>query len=257
MLKSEAQYAKPLVPRNKYLLGLALVAVALGLLQATGLVDLPFGAWFSTLSGSIVSASSLRDFMSTYGYTSLLLLMVLESASLPVPSEVVLPFAGYLVYLGVMNFWLAVAVSTVAGIAGALLDYYLAIRLGRPFVSGLLNAIGLHSGALDRAERWFDRSGQWTVFAARFIPGLRTAISLPAGLFRMRLRPFVGMTLAGCFLWNVVLVYGGFVAGQALGGGFGASSTIVNALSGIVAATSGAYIMYYAYGRLRRAPGPA
>lgn len=237
----------PLVPRSRYLAVVAFVLLVLGVLQVAHLVEVPFGAWFSSVSGSLLPSSSLGDFMAKYGYASLFALMALESASLPVPSEVVLPFAGYLVQQGVMNFWAAVLVSTAASLTGALVDYYLAAWLGRPFVVRLLKVFRLERSALDRAEGWFQRSGQWTVFAARFVPGLRTVISLPAGLFEMRLGPFVVMTVAGCFAWSVVLVYAGVLAGAAWSGAFASSSAVVDALSAIVAATSAAYVVYFAY----------
>ena len=241
-----------IVPRSKYLLAFAIVIFAIAFVEAIGAVELPFGAWFSRLSGSVFSGSTLGDFMSKYGYVSLFALMALESASLPVPSEIVLPFAGYLVSIGLMNFWLAVLVSTAASITGALVDYYLALWLGRPFVVGILRVFRLHRGALDRAEGWFQRSGEWTVFAARFVPGLRTIISLPAGLFEMPIRPFVLMTVTGCFAWSVVLLYAGLLAGQASPSlnAFNSPATI-DALSAIIAATAAAYVVYYALPRLR------
>ncbi|MDE1852180.1 MAG: DedA family protein [Thaumarchaeota archaeon] len=239
-----------LVPRNKYLLALTVATLIVGLLQATDVIELPFGTWFSPLSGSILSSSALNGFMSTWGYLALFALMALESASLPVPSEVVLPLAGYFVYAGVMNFWVAVAVSTAASLTGALVDYYLAIWLGRPFVVQVLRLFRLHKGALDRAEAWFERSGQWTVFAARFVPGLRTVISLPAGLFRLSLSRFVVMTVAGCFAWSVILIYAGLLAGssQQAVTAFTSSSLLIDYLSGLVAAVSAAYVVYYALG---------
>jgi membrane protein DedA with SNARE-associated domain len=244
-----------LVPRNRYLLVVAIAIFALGTLEAVDVIELPFDAWFSVLTGSIFSSSTLGGFMQNYGYVSLFALMALESASVPVPSEIVLPFAGYLVYLGLMNFWIAVLVSLVASLTGALVDYYLARWLGRPFVLGLLKVFRLQKSALDRAEGWFQRSGEWTVFAARFVPGLRTVISLPAGLFEMELRPFVIMTAAGCFLWSVVLVYAGVLAGTAYSSAIN-SSAAVDGISGILAATAAAYIAYYAYPFLKR-PGAA
>ena len=242
----------PLIPRNKYLLAVAVVIFAVGFPEAIGAVELPFGAWFSHLSGSVFSSSSLGSFMQNYGYASLFALMALESASLPVPSEVVLPFAGYLVSIGLMNFWIAVAVSTAASLTGALVDYYLAIWLGRPFVVGLLKAVRLHKAVLDRAERWFQRSGQWTVFVARFIPGLRTIISLPAGLFEMSITTFVLMTVAGCFAWSVILVYAGLVAGTAIASTNAFNSSLaIDGISGTVAAMAAGYVAYYAYPRIR------
>jgi membrane protein DedA with SNARE-associated domain len=240
-----------LFPRNKYLLAIALATFAVCFLEATAIIEIPFGSWFSFLGGSIVSSSSLSNYMQTYGYPSLFALMALESASLPIPSEVVLPFAGYLVSLGLMNYWLAVAVSTLASITGALTDYYIARWLGRPFVVDLLRLFRLPTSALDRAEGWFKRSGQWTVFAARFVPGLRTIISVPAGLFEMKVRPFILMTLAGCFAWSVVLVYAGLLAGKATAA-FN-SATAIDGIAAIVAVSAAGYVAYYVLPLVRRA----
>lgn len=229
-----------------------------GSLQAADLIELPFGTWFSWLTGSILSSGTLDGFMTKYGYASIFALMALESASLPVPSEVVLPLAGYFVFRGTLSFWAVIAVSTVASLVGALVDYFLAKWLGRPFVAGLLGVFRLHKSALDRAEAWFDRSAQWTVFAARFVPGLRTVISLPAGLFEMDFARFVLLTSSGCFAWSVVLVYAGFLAGSPSSTTFATSSTVIDWLSALVAAMSAAYIIYYAYSlRKVQAEGPS
>jgi len=239
------------VPRSKYLLGIALVLVVVGFLQAADLVELPFGTWFSVISGSVLSSSTLNSFMSKYGYASVFALMALESASVPIPSEVVLPLAGYFVGVNQLSFWVVVGVSTVASLTGALVDYYLAKWLGRPFVVGLLSLFRLHKNALDRAEAWFGKSAQWTVFAARFVPGLRTVISLPAGLFEMNLSRFVIMTVAGCFAWSVILVYAGVLAGSTSTTTFATSTTVIDGLSGLVAAMSAVYIAYYVYASRR------
>lgn len=246
-----------MVPRNRYLLVAALVVFVIGLLQAVDAVELPFGTVFTWISGSILSSTTLNSFMTTYGYASVFALMALESASLPVPSEVVLPLAGYFVRTGALSFWPVVAVSTAASLAGALLDYYLAKWLGRPFVVGLLKLFRVHRNGLDRAEAWFDRSAQWTVFAARFVPGLRTVISLPAGLFEMNVGRFVLMTVAGCFAWSVILVYAGFIAGNVSTTTFSTSSTVIDGLSALAAAMSAVYVLYYVYSGRRPAVGPS
>ncbi len=244
------------LPRSRYLLAIAALVLVVGSLEAADVINIPFGSWFSFLTGSVLSSATLTSFMTKYGYASLFGLMALESASLPVPSEVVLPLAGYFVRTGVLNFWVAVGVSTVASLAGALLDYFLAIWLGRPFVVGLLKLFRLHRDLLDRAEAWFGRSAQWTVFAARFVPGLRTVISLPAGLFEMKLSRFVVMTTAGCFMWSVVLIYAGYLAGAVSGSTFASSSAVVDGLSGILAAISAVYVGFYFYGGLREKAAP-
>jgi len=233
------------IPRSKYLLAVAVVLLVVGTLQALDLVELPFGTLFYWLSGSLLSSSTLTDFMSKYGYVSVFTLMALESASIPVPSEVVLPLAGYFVSTSALNFWAVVAVSTVASLIGALVDYYLAKWLGRPFVAAILNLFRLHRSALDRAEAWFGRSAQWTVFAARFVPGLRTVISLPAGLFEMSVSRFIIMTVAGCLAWSVILVYAGVLAGSPSTSTFANSSTVIDDLSALVAAMSAVYVLYF------------
>jgi membrane protein DedA with SNARE-associated domain len=157
---------------------------------------------------------------------------------------------------GVLDFWLAVGVSTVTSLAGALFVYFLAIWLGRPFVIGLLGVFRLHTDLLDRADAWFDRSAQWTVFAARFVPGLRTVISLPAGLFEMDRVRFVIMTLAGCFVWSVVLVYAGYLVESTSTNIFATSSTVIQGLSAMVAVASAACVLYYIYAE-SRGPRPA
>ncbi len=241
-----AQRIGSVVPRNRYLLAASAVALVVGGLQAAGLAQFPFGAWFSDLTGSILSSPTVQSFMNSYGYLSLFALMALESASLPIPSEVVLPLAGYLVAAGTMEFWVVIAVSTIASLTGALVDYYLAWWLGRPFVSALLRVFRVHEGGLDRAEAWFARSGQWTVFAARFVPVVRTLISLPAGLFEMNMVRFVVMTVAGCLAWSIILVYAGVLAGTAAGSVFASSPTVVQGLSAVVALVSAAYVGFYA-----------
>ena len=252
-MQTELQEQGSLVPRNKYLLAGAVIVFLVGALQATDAIELPFGTWFSWLGGSVVSSTTLKDFMTSYGYASVFALMALESASLPIPSEVVLPLAGYFVSDGTLSFWPVVIVSTIASLTGALVDYYLAKWLGRPFAVGILSLFRLHKNDLDRAEAWFGRSAQWTVLAARFVPGLRTVISLPAGLFEMSVARFVAMTVAGCFAWSVILVYAGLLAGSPSTATFASSSTVVDGLSGLIAAMAGAYVLFYVFSG-RRGP---
>ncbi len=258
-MTSPPQAKDPLVPVSRFLAVIALVVFAFGLVQLSGVVKLPFLDWLCSPTGSVLSTGTLSDLMRNYGYLSLFILMVAESASVPIPSEVILPIAGFLAFEGALSSLpLVFAVSTAGALVGALLDYYLARLLGRPFVGAVLRAFRLDPADLDRAERWFDRSGQWTVFAARFVPLVRALISLPAGLFRMRIVPFVAMTLVGCAIWNGVLLYAGFVAGSYLNSvcASSAGAIVIDGLTAAVVATAAAYLAYFLV-KSRRSKVPA
>jgi len=195
----------------------ALVTLFISLAEILDYFELPFESLAGHLfaSSSIISAGLVTSSLTTFGYGGVFALMLLESASLPIPSEVVLPFAGYLVFSGSMNFVAVVLLTTVAGVAGALLDYYLALKLGRPFVERLLKMSGAgKTEQLDRWERWLSTKGSWSILVARFIPGVRSSVSLPAGALRMKLRIFVTMTTVGVFGWSALLVYLGYLAGN-------------------------------------------
>jgi membrane protein DedA with SNARE-associated domain len=153
--------------------------------------------------------------VSGWGYWGVFVLMLLESSSLPIPSEVVLPFAGYLVSAGQLNFWVTVAVATVAGVLGALVDYYIGLR-GSSFLNQrrILGRVIFSRSQLEVAAGWFGRYGAMAVFACRLIPGFRTIVSFPAGAVKMPLAKFVVFTTAGCLLWNGLLIYLGYFLGS-------------------------------------------
>jgi membrane protein YqaA with SNARE-associated domain len=184
---------------RKYLLVIALFALGLSLIELSEVVELPFETLLAGgSSSSFLSTATLVSLMKQFGYAGLFVLMTLESASLPIPSEVVLPFAGYLVFIGAMNFELALAVSVAAGLVGALLDYYIALFLGRSVVNRFLMRFGVRESTLQRAERWFDGKGAWAVLGARVVPLLRSIISFPrlvrgAHLRRLRCWPALGI----------------------------------------------------------------
>jgi membrane protein DedA with SNARE-associated domain len=235
------------VPRSKYLAAVAFAALFLSVVELTDVFQLPFESSFggAVASGGLFSMNILTSFLDI-GYAGLFILMALESASLPIPSEVVLPFAGYLVFLGKMNLVLAIVDGFVALLVGALVDYYLALWLGRPVVYRLLGRMGISSTHLDNGERWIDSKGSWTIFIARFIPGLRSAISIPAGLLRMRLKTFVTLTAAGSFIWSAVLIYAGYSAGPLWESSLNSLSSFANqAALVVVAVLSVLYVVYY------------
>jgi len=198
------------------LFSVALVTFFVSLSEIVDSFELPFESFAGHLlaSGSLVPTGFITSSMAGFGYAAVFVLMVLESASLPIPSEVVLPFAGYLVFKGSMDFALLALVSTAAGLTGSAVDYYLALRLGRPIIERFFRWTGAGPDQLDRAERWLSAKGFWTILVARFVPGLRSAISLPAGAIAMKFRTFAATTIVGSFGWSVLLIYLGYSAGN-------------------------------------------
>ncbi|MDG6997959.1 MAG: DedA family protein [Nitrososphaerota archaeon] len=148
------------------------------------------------------------------GYAGIFALMVMESATLPVPSEVVLPLAGFLVYQGHMDFWIAVTVASVGSIIGTLTDYSIGYYLGRAAIIRYGRIVRLNEGHLATSERWFAKYGNITVLLARFVPLIRTLVAFPAGIAEMKLWKFVAYSAVGIIVWDAFLIYVGFLAGQ-------------------------------------------
>jgi membrane protein DedA with SNARE-associated domain len=141
--------------------------------------------------------------------------MLLESSSVPIPSEVILPFAGYLSFLGQLDVWIILAAATVAGILGSLVDYYIGLKGVQALIKHKVwGKVLLSAAQLEVAEKWFNKHGSVMVFISRLIPGFRTTFSFPAGAVQMPLKKFVAFTTAGCLLWNVILVYLGWYLGE-------------------------------------------
>jgi membrane protein DedA with SNARE-associated domain len=174
----------------------------------------------SITSGPLVSAlmnftRDVRTTVSSWGYSGIFGLMILESSSLPVPSEVVLPFSGYLVSIGQFNFWLTVLVATVAALIGSLIDYYIGLKGIEVLTKRRILGRTLFSmDQLTFAGKWFDKYGSLAIFLARLVPGIRTLISFPAGAAKMPIAKFLVFTTAGCILWNSVLIYVGYYLGS-------------------------------------------
>ena len=150
------------------------------------------------------------QFMEILGYPGLLILMALESMIAPVPSEVVMPFAGFLIAEGKFTFLMVAIFSTLGSIIGSLISYWLGLFGGRKFVNKFGKYLLLDESHLDWTERWFERKGEKTIFISRFIPIVRHLISIPAGIGKMNLKKFILYTVAGALIWNMFLVYLGF-----------------------------------------------
>ena len=144
------------------------------------------------------------------GYAGVFLLMVAESMVLPVPSEAVMPFAGFLVAEGSMSAVAAVGFATLGSLVGSLLSYAIGRFGGRPFIAKYGKVLLLDASDLERTDGFFRRRGAVTIFVSRFIPVVRHLISIPAGMGRMRLLPFCLFTVVGAALWNSLLTWCGF-----------------------------------------------
>jgi membrane protein DedA with SNARE-associated domain len=160
------------------------------------------------LSGFIVAV------ISKMGYAGVALLMAIESACVPLPSEIIMPFAGYLVYAGRFNLWAVGVAGAVGCVVGSLAAYYVGLKGGRPFVERYGRYILVSPRDLDLADRWFARYGEVIVFASRLLPVVRTFIAFPAGVARMNLARFTVYTFLGSLPWCIGLAYVGQILGE-------------------------------------------
>lgn len=166
--------------------------------------------------GSIVDTlvQFCTDVISTFGLPGVFVLMVLESACIPVPSEAIMLFAGFSVSEGQMAFWGAVAAGVAGNVVGSWIAYAAGYYGGRPFVDRWGRYVFLDQRKLDLAHRWFERYGAIAVFFSRVLPIVRTFISLPAGFARMSFWKFTVYTLLGCIPWVIMLTYIGVKVGD-------------------------------------------
>ena len=154
------------------------------------------------------------DLVAAWGYTGVFLMMFVESSFVPFPSEAAMIPAGYLASRGQMSATLAVLAGIGGSLCGAILNYQLALRLGRPVLERVGRYFFLKPESFEAAERYFDNHGELTTFVARLVPGIRQLISVPAGLARMNIPRFLLYTGLGAGIWSTVLVVLGYVAGE-------------------------------------------
>lgn len=148
------------------------------------------------------------------GYPGIFMLMAVESSFIPFPSEVVLVPAGYLASKGQMNMGLVMLMAVLGSLSGALINYYLALKLGLPILRRFGRYVFISEATLKKLEAFFAAHGHISTFSGRLIPGIRQLISIPAGLARMPLAPFLGYTALGAGLWSLVLVLLGYFIGR-------------------------------------------
>ena len=153
-------------------------------------------------------------FISGTGYMGIAMLMAIESACIPLPSEVIMPFSGYLVSAGRFSLW-GVAVAGALGCnIGSIVAYYIGAVGGRPLAERYGHYVLVTKHDLEMADRWFARYGDWAVFFARLLPVVRTFIALPAGIARMNFVRFNVYTFLGSLPWCFVLAYAGMKLGE-------------------------------------------
>jgi len=175
--------------------------------EASGAV----GAYITGLPSHVISVASKT------GYAGVFFLTLLDSAGLPFPSEVILPFAGYLVFRGAFQYWPVVICSTVAALLGSSADYYVGRKLGSSLIAGKITLPCIPVDQLQRVQAWFEKHGPVAVALLRLVPGVRVLISIPAGACKIRPVTFEFYTLLGCLIWNIALVYLGWWLGSSWG----------------------------------------
>ena len=149
-----------------------------------------------------------------YGYYAVIILMILESACIPIPSEVTMVFGGFLVSRGRLDFFWVGMFGTLANVLGSWLAYWVGLVGGRPLIERWGKYIFLRKHEIDRAEVWFEKHGEAAVFVSRLLPVVRTFISLPAGVAKMPFAKFTLYTFLGCLPWTFALTWAGFLLGE-------------------------------------------
>jgi membrane protein DedA with SNARE-associated domain len=201
----------------------------------------------------------VQHFIATYGYLAIFLLMVAESACIPVPSELIMTFGGALAAGAVPGTRLNLIAVIIAGVAGNVVGSYIAWAVGRyggqPALRRWGSRFWLREHDLDRANLWFDRYGARAVLIGRLLPVVRTFISLPAGIAGMEPVRFGIYTTIGCIPWTAALAYAGYAVGanwQSIVNGFHGPTYIIAAVVVIALA-----VAIWRYSRQRRAENPA
>lgn len=164
--------------------------------------------FFAAVSSFIINT------ISASGYGGVTFLMALESACIPIPSEIIMPFSGYLVFVEKFSFWPVVLWGTVGNLLGSVVAYFVGFYGGRPLIEKYGKYILISHEELEEAERWFKKYGQISIFFSRMLPVVRTFISLPAGIAKMPFWKFSFYTFAGSLPWAFVLTYAGLIMGQ-------------------------------------------
>jgi membrane protein DedA with SNARE-associated domain len=165
---------------------------------------------------SIINISSelITGLITTYGYLAIFVLMTLEAAAFPVPSEIVLPAVGYFAAAGNINLFFGFVAALLGGILGMAIDFYLAYFLGKAVVYKHLNLFHIKKTMLLDFERWFAENGDFVVFISRLLPVVRAIMNFPAGFAEMSQKKFFVYSIAGTIIWDAILIGFGYYAQQ-------------------------------------------
>ncbi len=156
----------------------------------------------------------IKDGVASWGYLAVVLMMAIESANIPLPSEAIMPTAGLLVQQGKMNFHLAALAGAIGCVIGSVPSYFLGLYGGRPFLTKFGRYLLLREKDMEVAEKWVDKYGDFTFLVCRMLPVVRTFISFPAGVLKAHFGMFVGFTFVGSLIWCYALTYVGIVFGD-------------------------------------------
>ena len=157
---------------------------------------------------------SFLSFIDAYGYFAVAILMAMENACIPIPSELILGFSGYLIFAERMTFTGAMTAGMIGGMAGSIFAYAVGSRGGRKFVDKYGKYFLVKKSHVDLAQKWFDKYGIRAVFFSRMLPVVRTFISLPAGFARVNFKAFLFYTFIGSLPWTAFILYMGIVFGE-------------------------------------------
>jgi len=187
-----------------------------------------------SLAGDITS--TVTDVIGNLGYLGIFLLMTIESAGIPIPSEVIMTYGGFMAAPGGIIHVIAVAVIGSLGTGlGSAIGYFIGAWGGKPFVDKYGRFIGVNSNKMLRAERWFCKYGEAACIYTRLLPVVRTIVNVPAGLLNMDFKKFMAYSMLGAFPWCMVLAFVGYILGENWESILGASHVLTVAVLGIVA----------------------
>lgn len=161
-----------------------------------------------------ILATWIMGVISTMGYGGVVLLMAIESACIPLPSEIIMPFAGFLVFKGEMVLWMVAVAGALGCVVGSVPAYYLGMYGGRPLIEKYGKWVLISHKDLKWADHAFEKHGDIIIFIGRLLPAVRTFIAFPAGVARMHMGKFILYTFVGSLIWCYLLAFAGFKMGE-------------------------------------------